>query len=241
MSPPVVILDAPQLGENIGFTARAMLNCGLAELRLVRPRDGWPNPAAEAAAAGADRVIVDATVFDSLEAALGDCHRIYAATARRREQIKRILTPRAAAAEICALPDQAGVRTGLLFGPERAGLDNDAVALADAVIEVPLNPEFSSLSLPQAVLLVAYEWRLAGEAAGDEDSPLRDQLATKEELLNFFSRLEAALDESGFFHVAEKRPIMVRNIRNIFQRAGLTQQEVRTLQGIVSILTRRDT
>ena len=153
MSPPVVILDAPQLGENIGFTARAMLNCGLTELRLVRPRDGWPNPAAEAAAAGADRVIADAAVFDNLEAAIGDCHRVYAATARRREQVKRILTPRAAAAEIRSAPAAGEPKTGLLFGPERSGLDNDAVSLADAVIEVPLNPEFSSLSLSQAVLL----------------------------------------------------------------------------------------
>ncbi|HAA92919.1 MAG: rRNA methyltransferase [Rhodospirillaceae bacterium] len=237
MISPIVILDRPQLGENIGFTARAMLNCGLTEMRLVSPRDGWPNSAADAAAAGADQVIVDAGCFESLEAAIGDCHRVYAATARRREQIKRILTPREAAGEMHAVMSEGETKIGLLFGPERSGLENDAVALADAVIEVPLNPEFSSLSLAQAVLLVAYEWWLANLEEKVEASDLRGEPATKEELLNYFVRLETALDESGFFHVAEKRPIMVRNIRNLFQRANLTEQEIRTLQGILTSLS----
>ena len=237
MIPPIVILDSPQLGENIGFTARAMLNCGLKELRLVSPRDGWPNPAALAAAAGAGGVIECAKVFGCRYDAISDCHRVYAATARRREQIKRILSPRAAAAEVKAI--RGDVQTGILFGPERSGLDNDAVALADAVIEVPMNSEFNSLSLPQAVLLIAYDWQMADEAAGAEIRSFGD-LASKKKLLHFFTRLEAALDDSGFFHVNEKRPSMVRNIRNIFQRSSLTEQEVSTLQGIITSLSRRD-
>ena len=183
MIPPIVILDSPQLGENIGFTARAMLNCGLKELRLVSPRDGWPNPAALAAAAGAGGVIECAKVFDCRYDAISDCHRVYAATARRREQIKRILSPRAAAVEVKAI--RGDVQTGILFGPERSGLDNDAVALADAVIEVPMNSEFNSLSLPQAVLLIAYDWQMADEAAGAEIRSFGD-LASKEKLLHFF-------------------------------------------------------
>ena len=237
MIPPIVILDSPQLGENIGFTARAMLNCGLKELRLVSPRDGWPNPAALAAAAGAGSVIECAKVFGCRYDAISDCHRVYAATARRREQIKRILTPRAAAAEVKAI--RGDVQTGILFGPERSGLDNNAVALADAVIEVPMNSQFNSLSLPQAVLLIAYELQMADEVAGSEIKSFGD-LASKEKLLHFFTRLETALDDSGFFHVNEKRPSMVRNIRNIFQRSSLTEQEVSTLQGIITSLSRRD-
>lgn len=237
MIPPIVILDSPQLGENIGFTARAMLNCGLKELRLVSPRDGWPNPAALAAAAGAGSVIECAKVFGCRYDAISSCHRVYAATARRREQIKRILSPRAAAAEVKAI--RGDVQTGILFGPERSGLDNDAVALADAVIEVPMNSQFNSLSLPQAVLLIAYELQMADEVAGSEIKSFGD-LASKEKLLHFFTRLETALDDSGFFHVNEKRPSMVRNIRNIFQRSSLTEQEVSTLQGIITSLSRRD-
>ena len=237
MIPPSVILDSPQLGENIGFTARAMLNCGLKDLRVITPRDGWPNPAALAAAAGASSVIECAKIFDCRYDAISDCHKIFAATARRREQIKRILTPRAAAAEVKAV--RGNVQTGILFGPERSGLDNDAVALADAVIEVPINSEFNSLSLPQAVLLIAYEWQMTDEAAGSDIRP-SGNLASKEKLLHFFTRLETALDDSGFFHINEKRQSMVRNIRNIFQRSSLTEQEVSTLQGIITSLTRRN-
>ena len=214
-----------------------MLNCGLTSLRLVRPRDGWPNPAANAAAVGADGVIEDAVVFESVEDALADCQRVYAATARRRGQIKRTMTPRAAASLMCQESDLA---VGLMFGPERSGLDNDAVARADAVIQVPLNPGFTSLSLPQAVLITAYEWFLAGtDVEADETSGNDAVPAPKQDLVNFFERLESALDESGFFHVEEKRATTVRNIRNLFQRAGLMDQELRTLHGIVTSLRRR--
>ena len=237
MRSPTVILVEPQLGENIGFTARAMLNCGLTSLRLVRPRDGWPNPAANAAAVGADGVIEGAVVFDSVEDAVADFQHVYAATARRRGQIKRIMTPRAAASLMRQESDHA---VGLMFGPERSGLDNDAVALADVVIQVPLNPDFTSLSLLQAVLITAYEWFLAGtDVAADETSGNDAVPAPKKDLVNFFERLESALDESGFFHVEEKRATTVRNIRNLFQRASLMDQELRTLHGIVTSLRRR--
>ncbi|MCG8543575.1 MAG: RNA methyltransferase [Alphaproteobacteria bacterium] len=233
---PVVVLVAPQLGENIGFAARAMLNCGLTRLRLVRPRDGWPNEKARAAAAGADAVVDGVQVFDTTVAAIADLARVFAATARPRDMIKPVMTPRHAAAELRAEMAN-GVPCGLLFGPERSGLENDDVALADTVIQVPLNPAFSSLSLPQAVLLAAYEWFQAEDDTPGETLTMgRTEPATKADLVNLFERLEAALDDAGFLHVAEKRPGMVRNIRNIFQRARLTEQEVRTLHGIVSAL-----
>lgn len=234
---PAVILVAPQLGENIGFAARAMLNCGLTDLRLVQPRDGWPNEKARAVAAGADLVLDGVRVFDTAAAAVADLARVFAMTARARDMIKPVMTPRRAAAELRA-ETSSGIACGLLFGPERSGLENDDVALADTVISVPLNPGFSSLSLPQAVLLVAYEWFQAADDTPDEALPFsHTEPATKAELLNFFLRLEATLDDADFFKVAERRPSMVRNIRNIFQRARLTEQEVRALHGILSGLT----
>ena len=233
---PVVVLVAPQLGENIGFAARAMLNCGLTEMRLVRPRDGWPNEKARAAAAGADTVIDGARVFDTTAEAVADLSRVFAATARDRDMIKPVMTARSAAAELIA-EHAAQVPCGVMFGPERSGLENDDIALADTIIQVPLNPAFSSLSLPQAVLLVAYEWfQGRDETPAEELATGRTLPASKADLLNFFDRLEGALDARGFFHVAEKRPGMVRNIRNIFQRSRLTEQEVRSLHGIVSAL-----
>ena len=233
---PAIVLVDPQMGENIGMVARAMLNCGLSELRLVRPRDRWPNPAAEAAASGAGEVLASAQLFDSSEAVIADLQRVYASTARARDMLKPVVTPRQAAAEMRTAP--AASRVGVLFGPERSGLTSDDVALADAVISVPLNPAFTSLNLAQAVFVVGYEWIL-----GEMETPAREvpmgatRPATKQELLGFFARLEAALDASGFLLPVEKRPIMVRNLRTLFQRADLTEQEVRTLHGIVSALT----
>ena len=154
---PAIILVDPQLGENIGMVARAMLNCGLSELRLVRPRDGWPNPAAQSAASGADRVLDAARHFPTTLEAVADLHLVYAATARPRDMVKPVVVPQRAAAEIRAAADR-GCAAGVLFGPERAGLVNDDVALADAVLEVPLSPAFASLNLAQAVLLLGYEW-----------------------------------------------------------------------------------
>ena len=236
---PAVILVAPQLAENIGAAARAMLNCGLTDLRLVRPRPAWPHPRAVAAAAGADLVLDGARVFATTEAAMADLHYVYATTARPREGVKAVLTARAAAAEARERLTRSE-RSGYLFGPERTGLENDDVALADAILTVPLNPEFSSLNLAQAVLVAAYEWRMSGDATpGRTLATGRAEAANKTEVLEFFARLEAELDDCGFLRNADMRPTMVRNIRSIFYRAGLMSHEVRTLQGIVTGLTQR--
>lgn len=233
---PVVILVGPQLGENIGAAARAMLNAGLTEMRLVKPRDGWPNEKAVASAAGAEAVLAEARLFDSAAEAVGDLTRVYATTARHREMIKPVVTARQAAVELREAVGR-GERVGLMFGPERAGLTNDDLTLADTLITVPLNPGFSSLNLAQAVLILSYEWFQAGD--GTEARRLvtnATRPGSREELLNFFAHLEAALDEVGYFKTAEKRPAMVRTIRNLFARAELTEQEIRTLHGIVKEL-----
>ena len=234
---PVIILVRPQLGENIGKAARAMLNFGLTELRLVAPRDGWPNPAAHPASAGADALLDNARIFATLEEAVGDLNRLYATTARPRELVKEVVTPRQAGSEIRAGID-TGSRIGVMFGPEAAGMTNDELTMANTIISVPLNPAFKSLNLAQAVLLVAYEcWQ-----ADDDTAPTRLMTnggvpAPKAELLGFFEHLEAELDKGGFLRPPEKRPSMVRNIRAIFERAHLMAHEVRTLRGIVKALT----
>lgn len=236
---PAVILVRPQLGENIGAAARAMTNCGLDELRLVAPRDGWPQDSARNAASGANAVLDAARVFETTEAAIADLERVYATTARPRDMRKRILTPRAAAPEMLAAAER-GERIGVLFGREKSGLDNDDVALADTVIEAPLNPAHTSLNLAQAVLIVAYDWWMAAT----EPRPARlarrgSRLARKEELIGLFEHLEGELDEAGFLYPPEKRPGMVRSLRNMLQRASLSEQEVRTLRGVVASLSRR--
>ncbi len=233
---PAVVLVDPQLGENIGMVARAMLNCGLTELRLVRPRDGWPSEKAEAAASGAAEVIAGTRLFETTAAAIADLQRVFATTARPRGMVKPVVTPAQAARELHA-EAAAGHKTGLLLGPERSGLVNDDIALADAVLSVPLNPVFSSLNLAQAVLLVGHAWFMAA----DDTEPRRLEVgvgrpASKADLLNFFERLEAALDESGFLYPPEKRPTMVRNLRNLFHRVAPTEGEVNTLHGIISAL-----
>lgn len=231
---PAVILVEPQLGENIGTAARAMFNCGLTDLRLVKPRDGWPSEKARSAASGADPVLDQAQLHPSLEDAVGDLQHVYATTARDRDMVKRVVTPRQAAAEMRALMGQ-GRACGLLFGPERMGLLNDHLALADTVITVPLNPAFSSLNLAQAVLLVGYEWFTAADATPAAELQTGDsEPATKEELQRFFEHLEEELDRNGFLRNIEKRPSMVRNIRNLFQRAQCTEQELRTLHGVIT-------
>ncbi len=234
---PAVILIEPQLAENIGTTARAMLNCGLTDLRLVRPRQYWLADKAVAASSGAaGRVLDVARVFDTTEAAIADLNRVFATTARNRFMVKPVVTPRVAAEQMRALTGE-GQQCGVLFGPERTGLHNDDVALADAVLSVPLNPDYCSLNLAQAVLLVAYEWFQASLAEPPADMTKgAAPAATKEQLVGFFEHLEGELDAAGFFRVSEKRPAMVRNIRNMFQRASLTQQEVGTLRGIVTEL-----
>jgi len=249
LAAPAIILVRPQLGENIGFAARAMANFGLRDLRLVAPRDGWPNDKARAAAAVAAPVIDGAKVYDSVEAAIGGLNFVLVTTARPREMVKRVLSPETAAA---ALRDRAlaAEQSGVLFGPERSGLDNDAIALADAILTAPVDPDFASLSLPQAVLLFAYEWLKCQkpETLGritTFDGPAIEGLsapetrpATRAELFGLFEHLETALDRAGFLKPAEKRPSMVRSIRNMFHRMGATEQDVKTWRGIVSALTR---
>jgi tRNA/rRNA methyltransferase len=230
---PVIILVEPQLGENIGAAARAMLNFGLPEMRLVKPRDVWPNHKAINTSSGAQSILEAARLYDRLEVAIADLHHVYASTARPRDMAKPAYTPRQAAGRLRA-EIAGGKRCGILFGGERAGLENDDVALAEAILMVPANPAFASINLAQAVLLVGYEWFQAGNEAVLPDLPeRRSELATQDSLHHFFEHLEAELDACGFLHPPEKRPNMVRNLRNIFTRAGLTDQEVRTLRGVV--------
>jgi tRNA/rRNA methyltransferase len=231
---PAIILVEPQLGENIGTAARAMANCGLDDLRLVAPRDGWPSDKAVAAASGADTVLRKARLYPSVPAAIGDLAHVYAATARDRSMVKRELTPRRAAAEMRGFlaADEA---CGVMFGPERTGLVNDHIALADTVLTVPLNPAFSSLNLAQAVLLIGYEWFTAQTEPPPEIMHTgHSRPADKAELLRFFEHFEEALEVSGFLRHPDKRPGMTRNLRNLFQRAGCTEQELRTLHGVIT-------
>jgi tRNA/rRNA methyltransferase len=235
--PPAVILVSPQLAENIGTAARAMLNCGLTDLRLVNPRDPFPNERADRASVGALEIMPPVRIFDSTEAAVADLNMVYATTARERKMVKPVLTPRAVG-EKAVEAGRAGRKVGLLFGPERTGLEKDDIALADAVVTVPLNPEFTSLNLAQAVLLLGYEWYQAGD-----NTPPRvlethgAEPATKEQLYGFFAHFEKALDECGFLRNEEARPNMIRNLRNLWGRAELTEQEIRTLHGVVKELT----
>ncbi|GAB5469734.1 MAG: RNA methyltransferase [Rhodospirillales bacterium] len=233
---PVVVLIRPQLAENIGAAARAMMNTGLSELRLVRPRDGWPNADAWPMASGAEAILMQAKVFDSLPEALADLQRLFATTARDRDMVKRIVTPRQAAGDLRAAGAR-GERTGLLFGSERSGMTSDELALAETLVMVPLNPEHPSLNLAQAVLLLGYEWWLAA----DETPPSRVHLSgstpvPRRLLIDFLDRLEAALDEDGYFRTPEQKPAMLRNLKAFFARAEPTEQEVRTLHGVVAAL-----
>ncbi|WP_413204958.1 RNA methyltransferase [Rhodospirillum sp. A1_3_36] len=233
---PVVILIQPQLAENVGMVARAMLNCGLTRLRLVAPREDWLSEKAIAASSGADGLLRQARDYDSTEAAVADLTRVYATTARRRDMVKTLLTPRTAAAKLRGFI-AGGEKPGVMFGPERTGLSNDDVALADAIIEVPLNPAYCSLNLAQAVLLMGYEWFQSGDESPPEQLVTNGTLpANREVLMNFYTHLERELDACGFLRVSDKRPSMVRNLRNIFNRAELTEQEVRTLHGVIKEL-----
>lgn len=234
---PAVVLIEPQLGENIGMVARAMLNCGLTRLRLVCPREPWPNAKAAAAASGADQVLENAVLYPSTSEAIADLSRVYATTARARDMTKRVVTPEQAAAEWRGGLDE-GASDGILFGKEAKGLHNDDVALADAIISIPLNPAFSSLNLAMAVLLVGYEWYRAETATPATVVTMQKETrpATKAELAGLFGHLETELDACGFLRVKEKRPNMVRNLRNMLGRAGLSEQEVRTLRGVIACL-----
>lgn len=237
MTPPCIILNEPQLAENIGAVARVMANFGLHDLRLVRPRDGWPQDRAWASASGADWVLEGVRVFERLDDAIADLRLLHATTARPRETALPVLTPRASAA---AIHDFAGqdLATGLLFGGERAGLATEDIALSHAIVTVPIDPRFQSLNLAQAVAVNAYEWRTtlldAPPPRFREGAPPADSAV----MLGLHEQLERELDASGFFYPPEKKPSMVRNLRVTLGRARMTDQEVRTFRGVITALTR---
>jgi tRNA/rRNA methyltransferase len=230
---PVVILVEPQMGENIGAAARAMANFGLARLRLVKPREEWPNPQARKMASGADRILDEAVVYGTLEAAVADCTLVLATTARAHDQAKPVIDP-AEAARLVAPRVAAGETVGLLFGRERIGLENHEVALADRIVTLPVNPAFASLNLGQAVVIVAYEWfKLANAGALPFAMPEKSPQASKQQLMAFFRSLEDELEKVEFFRPPDKRDTMQINLRNIFTRLALTQQDIRTLHGVI--------
>jgi tRNA/rRNA methyltransferase len=230
---PVVILVEPQLGDNIGATARAMANFGLSRLRLIKPRDGWPNPRAWVAASGADRVLDQAELFDTLEAAVADLTFVLATTARAHDQAKPVVSPEEAA-ELMAPKIAAGESVGVVFGRERYGLENHEVGLADRIVTLPVNPAFASLNLAQAVLIVAYEWcKFTTGGALPFAMPQKSDPATREQLLAFFANLERELERVEYFRPADKRDTMLINLRNIFHRMGPTRQDIQTLQGVI--------
>ena len=233
---PIVILVRPQLGDNIGACARAMANGGLFHLRLVAPRDGWPQEKAWRTASGADRILEAATIHPTVADAVADLHRVFATCPRPRHIVKPVLTARGAANELRLIAER-GLRAGLLFGPERAGLDNDDMAQADSLIRYPLNPAFMSLNLAQAVMVMAYEWWTAADTTPPRVLMTNETtVATKGTLDNFLAHLVDQLDACGFLRNQPKRPGMVRNIRHFFERGEVTEQELRTLHGIVTEL-----
>jgi len=233
---PAVILVRPQLGQNIGAAARGMLNFGLTELRLVAPRDGWPNPAADAMASGALPVLKEAKVFETVEAAVADLSYVLAATARRRELEIPVVGTDVVGGEMRA---NIGEGVGILFGPEKAGLTNADVVLADAILTYPVNPAFQSLNLAQAVNLFAFLWAQSGDAqVPDIFDGVRSDVAPREDLTRLFEHLEDELETAGFFFPTAKRALMQQNIRAPLTRAKMSQQEVRTFRGIVKALAK---
>jgi tRNA/rRNA methyltransferase len=228
---PVIVLVRPQLGENIGKAARAMLNFGLTEMRLVSPRDGWPNPSAGPAAAGADIVLEQAEVFETLADAVSDCANIYATTVRKRGVTKPVVTPEQAAREIHTAPG----RSAYVFGPERSGLETGDVALARAIVTVPINPEFGSLNLAQAVILCAYEWSKGMALA---QPPVEELLppAPQEELEGLITHLEGMLEPKNYFFPEHRADVNRRTLRNLLTKPAWNSLEVRTLRGVLSTL-----
>lgn len=236
---PVIILIEPQLGENIGAVARAMLNCGLKDLRLVNPRDGWPNGKAVRASSGADEVIRNTSVFSSTQTAVADLHHVCACTSRSRDINKKIYNAEEVAKKLHKWTS-FGHTCGIVFGGERSGLCNDDISLSDTIVSIPLNPDFSSLNLAQAVLIIAYSWfRANGNNLSTNNKSNKNLVpATKTELHGLFDHLEAELLLGGFLFPPEKAPKMVRNLRALLQRAQLSEREVKTLRGVISAIKR---
>ncbi len=237
MKAPAFILIEPQMGENIGAAARGMWNFGLRHMRITTPRDGWPNPKAVAMASGAGSLLDEAMVVETTADAVGDLNYIYATTARPREMTKTVFNPEGAAQDM-AKRIAAGEKVGVLFGPERAGLSNDDVVRANAIITVPVNPEFSSLNLAQCVLLMSYEWRRQADMTPLEAYHTgKTEMAEAIEVDRLIDHVTADLDDTGFFFPENKRSSMMTNLANIFRRAPLTDQDVRTLRGVVRALS----
>lgn len=231
-SQPIIVLVRPQLGQNIGKAARAMLNFGLTEMRLVDPRDGWPNPDAGPAASGADKVLEQARVFETVAEAIADCALVYASTVRRRDLVMPVVGPAEMGAEIAASKG----RTAILFGPERSGLETEDVALAHKIVTVPINPDFGSLNLAQAVILLAYEWSKHSELAQPPAKEL-EEIAPHAELDGLIAQLDEALVAKGYFHPPSRTQSTRNTIRTIFTKARWSSREVKAVRGIVRALT----
>jgi len=236
-APPVVILDKSQMAENIGAVARVMANFGLTDLRLVQPRDGWPQERAWAMASGADWVLDGIKVFDSVAEAVADLNTVYAATARSRGTRQPVRTPRETA-RVLYDDRAAGLGIGLLFGGERAGLETSDIALCQGIVTIPIDPRHQSLNLAQAVAINAYEWRTLILDAPPPRFREGDPPATGETLLGMYEHLERELDNGGFFHPPEKRPSMVQNLRVMLGRASFTDQEAATFRGVITALSK---
>ena len=233
MSPakPVIVLVRPQLGQNIGKAARAMLNFGLTEMRLVAPRDGWPNPEAGPSASGADVILEQAEVFGSAQEAIADCSQVFASTVRRRDLVMLVLRPEEMAERIAASPE----RSAILFGPERSGLETEDVALAQAIVTVPINPEFGSLNLAQAVILFAYEWSKRSELAQPTAKELEPP-APHGELDGLIRQLEEELDAKGYFHPPSRTRATRNTLRTIFTKTGWSSREIKAVRGVIRAL-----
>ncbi|HEX5258622.1 MAG TPA: RNA methyltransferase [Sphingomicrobium sp.] len=228
---PVFVLVRPQLGQNIGKAARAMLNFGLTEMRLVAPRDGWPNPDAGPAASGADVILEQAQVFETVEAAIADCSLVFASTVRRRDLVMPVLGPEQMADQIAALPG----RSVILFGPERSGLETEEVALAGAIVTVPINPRFASLNLAQAVILLAYEWSRRSELAQPPAKELEPP-APHGEVDGLIGYLNEELEKKGYFHPPSRTQATKNTLRTIFTKTGWSSREVKAVRGVVRAL-----
>ncbi|MFC4292562.1 RNA methyltransferase [Sphingorhabdus arenilitoris] len=228
---PIIILVRPQLGENIGKAARAMLNFGLTEMRLVAPRDGWPNPSAGPAASGADIVLANAQVFETLGEAVADIHHVYATTVRKRGVTKPVVTPETAADEICAAPGKSAI----LFGAERSGLDSSEVGMARKIITVPINPDFGSLNLAQAVILCAYEWSKRQQLVSPPATEIAPP-APQAELDGMIEQLFSMLNEKGYFYPPDRTEVTQGTLRNLLTKPGWNSGEVRTVRGMLSVL-----
>jgi len=229
--PPVIVLVRPQLGQNIGKAARAMLNFGLTDMRLVAPRDGWPNPDAGPAASGADIVLERARVLDTVQAAVADCSTVYASTVRRRDLVMPVVVPEDMASAIAA----SSQRSAILFGPERSGLETEEVAIASAIVTVPINPEFASLNLAQAVILLAYEWSKSASLAVPPVKAVEPP-APHGELEGLIRQLDSELEEKGYFHPPSRTQATKNTIRTIFTKTGWSSREVKAVRGIIRAL-----